>query len=502
MDDQLDNDLRNRIREVFDNYEDTTADEGWQLLREKFPAQDKQRRPVYLWWAGVAAALLLFLSIGTWMFTNKKDPRTDGNLVAVKPAQPAQQQNNAADTVAAPLNAAGTNPAGTGKQAPAPNPAAAGAANSGLQNTIAKSTGANPKPANGLQGAAVPISPVILVQIPATGPGQQASLAKITTPQPIQSGNSNTALDKSATKKMDSVKSALPKTTEPQYAANPAATQPIADNGGVNRGNAVSNNTALSPVIVKPKPKINSMEALLASEDNAPEKIDNSVQESRVKFGVYAATFFNYAKGSQNQVNAGAGITSEIRLSKNLKLATGVAIAQNTLNYDKRQPENTRDAVSFSPVLTASYNNLAEFSKVSATPSFTNYNAKLVGLDIPLNIKYEFNPQKTDTYILAGVSSGTFVNEAYTASYSYPGLAQAAGVQQQPADETTHKSFNSFYVAKTLNLAFGVGYPVGKSNRIVIEPFFKYPLDGLGSQQIKFGAGGVNLKLNFTTHKK
>ena len=37
MDDPLDNDLKKRIREVFDNYNDEHADEGWLLLREKYP---------------------------------------------------------------------------------------------------------------------------------------------------------------------------------------------------------------------------------------------------------------------------------------------------------------------------------------------------------------------------------------------------------------------------------------------------------------------------------
>ena len=60
MDEQLDNDLKNQIREVFDNYEDTTADEGWLLLREKFPAQKKRRGIIWLWW-GAAAILLTFL---------------------------------------------------------------------------------------------------------------------------------------------------------------------------------------------------------------------------------------------------------------------------------------------------------------------------------------------------------------------------------------------------------------------------------------------------------
>ena len=106
-------------------------------------------------------------------------------------------------------------------------------------------------------------------------------------------------------------------------------------------------------------------------------------------------------------------------------------------------------------------------------------------------------PKKNDTYISAGLSSGTFIDESYTYHYSYPTRQSLA-----PPDATTHQSFNSFYFARTLNLAFGVGYPFGKSNRLIIEPFFKYPLDGLGSQQIRFGAGGVNLKLNFQPSKK
>ncbi|XHR95866.1 hypothetical protein ACFJIV_03980 [Mucilaginibacter sp. UC70_90] len=70
------------------------------------------------------------------------------------------------------------------------------------------------------------------------------------------------------------------------------------------------------------------MESLLASDQDQPKKPDMDMNERRVKFSVYAATFFNYAKGSQNQVNAGAGFTSDIKLSKNLKLSTGLALAQ------------------------------------------------------------------------------------------------------------------------------------------------------------------------------
>jgi hypothetical protein len=65
MDEQLDNELKKRIQEVFENFEDTTADEGWLLLREKFPEEESKRRGLIWFWRGSAAAVLLtFLGIG------------------------------------------------------------------------------------------------------------------------------------------------------------------------------------------------------------------------------------------------------------------------------------------------------------------------------------------------------------------------------------------------------------------------------------------------------
>jgi hypothetical protein len=68
MDDQLDNDLRDRIREVFDDFEHPSADEGWLLLREKFPEKQSKRRAfAWIWWGSAAAVLFIFLGIGLWI---------------------------------------------------------------------------------------------------------------------------------------------------------------------------------------------------------------------------------------------------------------------------------------------------------------------------------------------------------------------------------------------------------------------------------------------------
>ncbi|MBS1504244.1 MAG: hypothetical protein JST32_19400, partial [Bacteroidetes bacterium] len=83
MDDQLDDNLKKRIREVFDNFEDTSADEGWLRLREKYPEKQKRRVAAWVWRVPAAALLLLF--IGLLWFKNK--PADHQQIAAVKNQQ-------------------------------------------------------------------------------------------------------------------------------------------------------------------------------------------------------------------------------------------------------------------------------------------------------------------------------------------------------------------------------------------------------------------------------
>jgi hypothetical protein len=215
---------------------------------------------------------------------------------------------------------------------------------------------------------------------------------------------------------------------------------------------------------------------------------------NRIALGIYAASYVNYAKGSQRQFNNGAGISSDIRLTDNLSLSTGVGIGQNTLAYNSTTPSMPI------PLMAANSHNFQVSTSALPLiiPASKNLNANLVNLDVPVNLKYNFNPQTGNTYVAAGLSSGTFINESYNTTYSY-NAPDNSSVQQ--SQEGSHKSFDNFYFAQMVNLAFGVGYPLGK-NHLVIEPFFKYPLNGLGDQHILFGSGGINLKFNFDSGKQ
>jgi hypothetical protein len=465
MDEQFDKKLTNHIREVFDNYEHPGVEHGWEQLRKKFPAaEQKNNKVAWLWWSSAAAIIIVFLGIGIWY--NSK-PNTVNNL-AVKPTVKKQQ----------PVNAG---PKQTDNNQP---------------NIITPVKTDQPIVAkNSTPVFNNPVTPAIHYQTPVVNPNivpvntgiqaQQQAIANSAVPNIAQNGQSAQAT--TLTPAIDSQKNVTNIANQPQIAATKQNVQAPVNN------NVLANSTA------KKQPK--TMADMFADENlNHPVKKSTTDKQSdkKVNFSVYAATYFNYAEGSTNQVNAGAGFTSDFRLSKNIKLSTGVALAQNSLSYNSSPPQSP-SASGFVASAPALRQQGALFATSAVLPLFKNYNASLVGLDIPINIKYELNPEKSDAYISAGLSSGTFINESYTYRYVYGNGASSAA--SSPEEQTTRNSFNNFYFGKTLNFSFGVGYPVG-GNRLIVEPFVKYPLGGLGAQDIRFGAGGINLKFSFKTQKK
>ncbi len=290
-----------------------------------------------------------------------------------------------------------------------------------------------------------------------------------------RSGDDSNIAEKSVMLTIDSVSS-------PEYAiSRPTKTQdepPI-------KPDTISQTSA-------PIAKIDQYLRLESEELKRPEERGGKSEKSRRKnfsLSVYAGSFINYAKGSENNVNIGAGLSSDFRISKNLRISTGLNLSKNSLVYNQNEPGNSYG--SFQDVNASAIGNLVALS---------NYEAELLGLDIPVNVKYLFNPEKSSTYFLAGLSSGTYLSEKYAVKQSnfnsFIGSSAAANKQE------ISRQMQDFDLMRTLNLSFGFNTRLSKKQSLTIEPFLKYPLGGLGSENIRFGSSGINVKLNFNTLKK
>jgi hypothetical protein len=484
MDDPLDNDLKNRIRDVFDNYDDGHAGEGWQLLREKYPERARRRPVLWLWWGSAAATLLLFLGI-LWL---DKKPEKQNKLTVNKPGinrpivksiEPQKNSNTVVDN--------------------------RNNANNASADSVIKSLQTQKLADNQLLNRT-----------------HKHNITKVNRPSRLQpsstiASNNRVIGETSANGDEPAVKN----TGRIIASVNPAKTNEktnanIAKSDNASKIDSTANVTTQTMATAKPNNGVNMLDqskqpnkTVFANTQLPKNKNEQGYRGRTVSFGVYAATYVNYARKSNNAVNEGIGISSDIRLSRKLNLSTGVAIGQNSLNYNGQLPPEQSQLLSGA---NGSANNFASDkasalaapaysanSYFAATPSLKNYTASLVGLEIPINLKYHFNPEKSATFVSVGVSSGTFIKERYTSTYSY--TTPFASNLSQTTDQSLQQKFNSFYFAKTLNFSFGTGVRIS-GNDLIVEPFLKYPIEGLGSQQIKFGSGGVNLKFNFQGRRR
>ncbi|HZY38921.1 MAG TPA: hypothetical protein VFE53_19810 [Mucilaginibacter sp.] len=464
MEDQLDEELKNRIKKVFDEYDDPSADEGWIQLREKFPATGNRRRILPLFWWSAAALLLLALGLGIWKYAGNKPEQ---NLAGIKKVKPAPAENLQALKPAAvkpDQNAASATTSSARPGSPLKN----------LNNTAATRARLLP---------VIPFNPTIVnkatTNADTTGkPSNQAIAAAET--KVNRAINTNAQPGRNA----DTSRNAINQTPQNQL----AVVQPNSQSTLPAKANSPGQSKTGAASLANNKP------AIKKTNDLGP----------RVRLGVYAASFVNYAKGSTNQTNAGAGFSAEIRIAKNLKVVTGLTLAKNSLSYNGGVPSDAVSSNLFAPAglgsasvvpSAATYSAHAAITVASA-PAFENYGVSMFNIDVPVNLKYDFNLRKTSFYLMAGLSSGTFANETYTYYYNYPALPSPS--LQAPHSLSSQKSFDNFYFGKMLNIAVGYGYPIGR-NHLILEPFLKAPLGGLGSQNIRFGSGGINLKLNFPT---
>jgi len=454
MSEPLDEQLKKRISEVFDHYEEdaSSAGDGWQQLRHKFPEQ-KQEKSTFAWWWRIAAAVLLLCVMSLWWInrgTNEQQKKIAKQHKLVKP------DDNISNQI--------TN------------------ITKNTQPSIAKSNNHAPVISKNDDVKIYPKSKDSLLDYP-----------KIAQLKPVYA--QTPSLQK------NDLQQSIDIMTQSDTVILPQKETALAQ---VGRASALTDS-----ISTKKGNKPATIEQLFADEKNSPVVTNNKpvvTPNKRVVYSLYAATFFNYAKGSNSQLNAGAGFTSDIKLFSNFKLSTGVSIARNSLNYDGQPVQANVLSAAISAanagngaVMAAPLNGPAfAATNLPAPTTVSGYGINLTGLDIPVNIKYEFNPQKTDTYIAAGLSSGTFINETFKYRYNPTSYALNIPPQSVP-DASTSTGFSRFDFARTLNLSIGMGYQLNnKGNRLIIEPFLKYPLGGLGSQQIQFGAGGLNLKLKFS----
>lgn len=465
MNDQFDKKLINRINEVFENFEDDSAAEGWQELRKIFPGKQKKRPGV--WWFGSAAAILLLVSI--FLFFQQQNGKENNDVeVAGKPVlRKTDHINETTEKKSKSDSRANTHPEST-------------------ETIFDKPT----KKANSSTYLAKKVNPEIRTRV--APDNHQAD-----EPSPLASNDLESEQELT-------IVALSPQPLKKDFATDSetSAEKIVGSSPGLIHSSpeAVGQNEVSSPEIAIQKQLLTSIRPV---ED---EKQDQPANKKKISLAFVAGSYFNYAEGSETSMHTGVGVSSEVKLSRKVKLSTGLSLGQNSLKFSQSIPNQAISNFgrtgnsSRGNKLDEFYNRpesaslLGNSSPNAINSSINSYNARLLGFDIPVNLTYSILEKKNIVYFSAGFSSNFFISESYTYDYKYKSTQLESS--QQPDQETTSR-FQSFDFARLLNLSVGLEYPLNKKTKISFEPFLKYPLSGLGSHDLRFGAAGMNLKFNF-----
>lgn len=502
MNEQFDKTLRDHIRDTFDHYDDQMADNGW----KKFNQSKRRKRRAIIFWYGLPSSIAAALAL-LWMINSYN---ADFNTTANDQALVSQTENSIVDqqinkpevTVKSKITSENQNKDSQliAEESTIPN----NTSGKTLKNNIQENKTLAENRTNST--TILPEESILAKNITTSTLKNNSEGNKVIDPisgsmnqsKPVQaSENKRTILATvnpvETRDRIETIQSSVPSTieklatvsniqqTQSSYSLLTSPLQPEILG------------TRESSLIAKEKSYINYLDLqklpVLANElDNQPIR-DVMVKNKKFNLSVDANTYVNFsASGLNDQINLGIGLASELKLTKNISLNSGILINSQTSTFDGNEK-------STSDFKLATLN-----SGFAAVPKAQITNAKLVGIDIPLNLKLDLKFGKTDAFITSGISSYTVINEKYindysVVNYSITGVntSNVRTIQDNPAGG----NFSYFKFARTVNFSFGVLSKLSKKSTLSVEPFIKYPLSGLGYQDLKIGSGGLSFKLNF-----
>lgn len=178
---------------------------------------------------------------------------------------------------------------------------------------------------------------------------------------------------------------------------------------------------------------------------------------------------------SRTGLSYGMGIS--YRILKNISVGTGIYYSQKSYTSDRHSYYTTEK-----PFAT-----WASYSK--------QINAECEVLDIPLNLNLSLlKTEKTGIIAGAGLSSYIMLSEKYNFIYNSSPAYPSSGREYTINNQNKH-------LLSVINLSLGIVKPFGKQNSLIIEPYAKLPLSGIGQGQTELKSFGIGFQLNYAVKK-
>lgn len=215
--------------------------------------------------------------------------------------------------------------------------------------------------------------------------------------------------------------------------------------------------------------------------DNNTVALENSIEKpgSRLALSMAFTTDMNTVTSMGNsKAGLSFGMGLNYKISNILSAGTGIYYSQK---------KYTSDSHSYYTV-EKPFSTWASYSK--------QIDAACKVLDIPLNLNVLVSKsKKTGITASAGLSSYIMLSEKYNFIYSPTPSRPSTGREYTLKNENQH-------LLSIVNLSIGVEKPLGNQSSIVIQPYAKLPLSGIGQGETELKSFGIGFQVNYSMKKK
>ena len=182
---------------------------------------------------------------------------------------------------------------------------------------------------------------------------------------------------------------------------------------------------------------------------------------------------------NNSKLGSSFGIGVGYRLNNFLSINTGAYYSKKTYSANPDQYKTT--------VAPFNYANYA-----------SSIDADCRVMDVPVNLNFNIlSKPKGSLFAGIGISSYFMLKEKYTFIRKKTSGYPLTGPEPSYTIENNNK-----YILSVLNVAAGLSKPISNNLDMVIQPYAKLPLTGIGQGKINLQSAGVSFQLNYKFQKK
>lgn len=223
--------------------------------------------------------------------------------------------------------------------------------------------------------------------------------------------------------------------------------------------------------------KIENLTALDTGSKKANKKIEKPT--GRISLSMAFTTDMNTVSGIGNsKAGQSGGFGINYRISKVISAGTGIYYSQKQYSSDRN-----------------SYNTAEKpFATWASYSRQIDADCRVIDIPINMNLLLSKTP-KTGIVASAGLSSYIMLSENYNFIYTPTILYPSGGRDYTIKNQNQH-------ILSVVNLSVGVEKPIGNQTSILIQPYAKLPISGIGQGNTELKSFGIGFQLNYSMKKK